>query len=187
MLARYPLNVARAFLVGSLVAGAASASVQAADQKHHALSLVGDVRFPAGFKHFDWVNPDAPKGGVVRLWTLGGFDSLNAFSIKGRPAAGLATIYDSLMASSPDEPSAEYCLVCEWVSYAEDFSSATFHLRENARFHDGKPARAFAICAAHSTCFISGCGSPNAMLLRMVLSNRWFSCSTKPIWRRRSR
>ena len=139
MLARYPINVARAFVVGSLVAGAASASVQAADQKHHALSLVGDVRFPAGFKHFDWVNPDAPKGGVVRLWTLGGFDSLNAFSIKGRPAAGLATIFDSLMASSPDEPSAEYCLVCEWVSYAEDFSSATFHLRANARFHDGKP------------------------------------------------
>ncbi len=139
MLVRSFVTAALSLLAGSLAVAGASAQTRAADTKHHALSLVGEVRFPADFKNFDWVNPDAPKGGVVRLWTLGGFDSLNAFSIKGRPAAGLATIYDSLMASSPDEPSAEYCLICEWVSYADDFSSATFHLRGNARFHDGKP------------------------------------------------
>ncbi len=139
MLFRYSSKAARALLAASLAAIIAILPAHAADKRHHALSLVGDVKFPADFKHFDWVNPDAPKGGVVRLWTLGSFDSLNAFSIRGQAAAGLATIYDSLMASSPDEPSAEYCLVCEWVSFPDDFSSATFHLRENARFHDGKP------------------------------------------------
>ncbi len=131
----------------ALVAGAAMSvpaqAQTAADKKHHALSLVGEPKFGPDFKHFDWVNPDAPKGGVVRLWTLGGFDSLNPFSIKGRAAAGLgilsSPIHSALMASSPDEPSAEYCLVCEWVSFPADFSSATFRLRDGARFHDGQP------------------------------------------------
>ncbi len=133
-------TAASVLLVTAATLGALTSAANAADaKKHHALSLVGDVRFPPDFKHFDWVNPDAPKGGVVRLWTLGSYDSLNSFSIKGRPAAGLATIYDSLMAGSPDEPSAEYCLVCEWVSYPDDFSSATFGLRAGARFSDGKP------------------------------------------------
>jgi microcin C transport system substrate-binding protein len=139
MLCRYSWKAARALLAASLAAALAGLPATAADKKHHALSLVGDVKFPADFKHFDWVNPDAPKGGVVRLWTLGSFDSLNTFSIRGQAAVGLGNIYDSLMASSPDEPSAEYCLVCEWVSYPADFSSATFGLRENARFHDGRP------------------------------------------------
>ena len=133
-------TAASVMLVTTAAFGTITGTANAADaKKHHALSLVGDVRFPADFKNFDWVNPDAPKGGVVRLWTLGSYDSLNSFSIKGRPAAGIATIYDSLMAGSPDEPSAEYCLVCEWVSYPDDFSSATFSLRANARFNDGKP------------------------------------------------
>lgn len=131
----------------ALVTGAAmwvpAQAQTAADKKHHALSLVGEPKFGPDFKHFDWVNPDAPKGGVVRLWTLGGFDSLNPFSIKGRAAAGLgilsSPIHSALMASSPDEPSAEYCLVCEWVSFPADFSSATFRLRDGARFHDGQP------------------------------------------------
>jgi microcin C transport system substrate-binding protein len=114
--------------------------------RHHALSLVGTPKFPADFKHFDWVNPDAPKGGVARLWVLGSFDSLNPFSIQGRPASGLnvltSLIYAPLMVDSPDEPSTEYCLVCEWVSYPADFSSATFRLREGMRFHDGQPITA---------------------------------------------
>jgi microcin C transport system substrate-binding protein len=127
-----------AALVG--LATASAGPVHAAEpKKHHALSLVGEPKFAADFKNFDWVNPDAPKGGVVRLWTLGSFDSLNPFSIRGRAATGSNLIYDSLMANSPDEPSTEYCLICEWVSYPDDFSSATFKLREGARFNDGKP------------------------------------------------
>lgn len=110
-----------------------------ASKRHHALSLVGEPRFKPGFEYFDWVNPDAPKGGTLRGFAEGSFDSLNAFSVKGDPAAGLGLIYDSLMTTSPDEPSAEYCLVCEWVSYPDDYSSVTFGLNPKARFNDGSP------------------------------------------------
>jgi microcin C transport system substrate-binding protein len=118
---------------------AVSVPAFAADPRLHALSLVEKVKFGADFKHFDWVNPDAPKGGVVRMSAIGTFDSLNAFSIKGNAAADLGLIYDQLMASSPDEPATEYCLVCEWVSHPADYSSVTFGLRKEAKFHDGKP------------------------------------------------
>ena len=110
-------------------------------KRHHALSLIGDPAYGPDFKHFDWVNPDAPKGGTVRQWAMGSFDSLNPFSIQGSAAAGLGLIYDTLMTSSPDEPSTEYGLIAEWVSYPDDFSSATFGLRPEARFHDGEPIK----------------------------------------------
>ena len=107
--------------------------------RHHALSLLEAPKFGPDFKHFDWVNPAAPKGGTVRQWALGSFDSLNAFSVRGSAATGIGLIYDQLMTSSPDEPSTEYGLIAEWVSHPDDFSSATFGLRPEARFHDGKP------------------------------------------------
>jgi len=108
-------------------------------QRHHALSLIGEPKFKAGFDHFDWVNPEAPKGGTLRGFAEGSFDSLNAFSVKGDAAGGLGLIYDSLMTGSPDEPSTEYCLICEWVSYPADYSSVTFGLNPKARFNDGSP------------------------------------------------
>lgn len=106
---------------------------------HHALSLVGTPKMSADFKHFDWVNADAPKGGTIRQFVDGTFDTLNPFSDKGVKAAGLGLVVDSLMASSPDEPSVAYGLIAECVTYPDDFSSATFKLRPEARFHDGKP------------------------------------------------
>lgn len=109
------------------------------NDKNVALSLVGEPQYAPDFKHFDWVNPDAPKGGEIRQWMMGSFDSLNPFTVKGDSAFGLGLTYDQLMVTSPDEPSTEYCLICEWVSYPEDFSSVTFKLRDEARFHDGKP------------------------------------------------
>ena len=109
---------------------------------HHAVSLVGAPKMAADFKHFDWVNPDAPKGGTLRQYADGTFDTLNPFSDKGVKAAGLGMIYDSLMAASSDEPSTEYGLIAECVTYPDDFSSATFKLRPEAKFHDGKPVTA---------------------------------------------
>ena len=91
------------------------------------------------FQHFDWVNPDAPKGGRLRQAAIGTFDSLNPFTVQGNAANGLSLLHDTLMATSQDEPSVEYCLICEWVSYPEDFSSATFKIRDGARFSDGSP------------------------------------------------
>jgi microcin C transport system substrate-binding protein len=108
-------------------------------KKHHALALIGAPSHGLEFTHFDWVNPDAPNGGRVRQMAFGTFDSLNPFSIKGSPARNLELIYDRLMILSPDEAWTSYALVAEWVTYPDDFSSATFQLRRNARFHDGKP------------------------------------------------
>jgi microcin C transport system substrate-binding protein len=108
-------------------------------EKQHALSLVGEPQYGPDFEHFAWVNPDAPKGGRVRMMGFGTFDSLNPFSIKGIAARATALIYDRLMVSSPDEPSTSYGLVAEWVAYPDDVSAATFQLRSGARFHDGKP------------------------------------------------
>ncbi|MGE8943736.1 extracellular solute-binding protein [Leptospira interrogans] len=119
--------------------GADTAAWAQEAQRHHALSLLEAPKFGPDFKHFDWVNPEAPKGGTVRQWALGSFDSLNAFSVRGSAATGIGLIYDQLMTSSPDEPSTEYGLIAEWVSHPDDFSSATFGLRPEARFHDGKP------------------------------------------------
>ena len=83
-----------------------------AEARHlHALSRVGAIKFPPGFQHFDWVNPDAPKGGSIRLADIGGFDNLNPFTFKGLLAAGSSLMYDSLMVPSLDEPATSYGLI----------------------------------------------------------------------------
>ena len=120
-------------------AGGAEPSEQQQTKRLHALSLVGEPKFSASFKHFDWVNIDAPKGGRLRMWAQGTYDSLNPFTVKGIPANGISLVFDTLMSSSPDEPSTEYGLIAEWVSHPDDYSSVTFGLRKEARFHDGTP------------------------------------------------
>jgi microcin C transport system substrate-binding protein len=105
----------------------------------HSLSLIGEPKYPADFTHFDFVNPDAPKGGVVRMADVGSFDSLNPVLYKGETAGGLGLVYENLMADSLDEPSTSYGLIAEWASYPADYSSVTFKLRDAARWHDGKP------------------------------------------------
>ena len=117
----------------------AAPAADAAPKRHHALSLVGDPKYGPDFDHFDWVNPDAPKGGTLHGFVEGSFDNLNAFTMRGVPAQNTGLMYDSLLASSPDEPSTEYGQIAEWVSYPPDYSSVTFGLRPEARFHDGKP------------------------------------------------
>jgi microcin C transport system substrate-binding protein len=107
----------------------------------HGLSLFGDLKYPAGFKHFDYVNPHAPKAGVARLAGFGTFDNFNMVvsGIKGSLAGAIAFIYNQLMADALDEVSTEYGLVAEAVSHPPDFSSVTYRLRREAKWHDGKP------------------------------------------------
>lgn len=109
---------------------------------HNALSLVDTPQYPDSFTHFNWVNPDAPKGGAVTLSWVGTFDTFNSLPANGNVAVGLGLIYDSLMTGSLDEPSTEYGLIAEAASYPDDFSAVTFRLRKEARFHDGKPITA---------------------------------------------
>lgn len=106
---------------------------------HHGVALVGTPKYTEGFEHFDYVNPDAPKGGEVRMSVTGSFDTLNPILSKGDPAAGLNLAFETLMTPSQDEISAEYGLLAEALSYPDDISSATFRLRKEARFADGTP------------------------------------------------
>ncbi|NQU69822.1 MAG: ABC transporter substrate-binding protein, partial [Rhodospirillales bacterium] len=94
---------------------ALNASPQAAETVSHGLTLVGKLKYKADFKHLDYVNPDAPKGGRVKLYSIGSFDTLNPFTIKGDPAAGLGFTFETLLVSPEDELSAEYGLIAETV------------------------------------------------------------------------
>jgi microcin C transport system substrate-binding protein len=107
----------------------------------HGLSLFDDVKYPEGFKHFDYVNPDAPKGGLVRQIALGTFDNFNPVvsGVKGSIAGAVGLIYDSLTIPSLDEVSTEYGALAESVGYPDDFSFVVYRLRKEARWHDGKP------------------------------------------------
>ncbi len=109
------------------------------DDWHHATALVGEPKYPADFKHFDYVNPDAPKGGKVRQAVTGTFNNFNNAVQKADIAGGIGLVYDSLMISATDEVSTMYGLVAEAMRYPADYSSATFKLREEARWHDGQP------------------------------------------------
>ncbi len=109
----------------------------------HALTLYGEpAKYPASFKHFDFVNPDAPKGGELRQSGFGGFDSLNPFINKGVAADDIGLIYDTLTRHSLDEPFTEYGLLAEKIEVAPDHSWVRFHLRPQARFHDGQAVTA---------------------------------------------
>ena len=108
-------------------------------QWRHGLSLFGDLKYGPDFPHFDYVKPDAPKGGRVRLFAIGSFDSLNPFSFKGEAAGATGSIYDRLIKPALDEPGSEYGLIAESIAWPEDYSFVAYRLREGARFHDGKP------------------------------------------------
>jgi microcin C transport system substrate-binding protein len=117
------------------------AKAQSEPPWRHALSLFGDIKYPADFKRFDYVNPDAPKGGVVRQISIGTFDNFNVAvaGIKGSIAPAAAMIYETLMTRSQDEVTTEYGLLAEAASHPDDFSWVIYRLRKEARWHDGKP------------------------------------------------
>jgi microcin C transport system substrate-binding protein len=120
---------------------ATPAAAQEETPWRHGLSLFGDVKYPAGFKHFEYVNPQAPKGGLVRMIAIGTFDNFNmaVSGVRGSLASGLNLLHATLMADAMDEVSTEYGYLAEAVRHPADFSSATYRLRAEARWHDGKP------------------------------------------------
>ena len=105
----------------------------------YGVSLFGELKYGPDFKNFDYVNPNAPKGGTMKLSALGTYDTFNPYVVKGVEAAGISGIFDTLMASSEDEPSSEYGLIADSVDIAPDKLSVLYTLRKEARFHDGSP------------------------------------------------
>ena len=120
---------------------AAAQQSQAERAWRHGVSLFGELKYPAEFQHFDYVNPGAPKGGSVRMIGLGTFDNFNEVvaGLKGSLAAFAGVVSDTLMVPVLDEVETSYGLLAEAVSYPADFASATFRLRAGARHHDGRP------------------------------------------------
>ncbi len=104
----------------------------------HGIAMHGDLKYEPNFQHFQYVNPNAPKGGEVRLAAIGGYDSFNPFIVKGRSAAGIGLIYDSLLTTSADEAFSKYGRVAKSIEVPNDRSWIIFNLDPNARWHDGK-------------------------------------------------
>ena len=121
-----------AFAAGGLEAQESAAGT-------HGVSMFGELKYGPGFEHFDYANPDAPKGGRMVQSAVGTFDNLNPFILRGTAAAGVSLIFDTLMAGNLDEPFSEYGLLAESVEMPEDRSWVAFTLRPDARWHDGKP------------------------------------------------
>ena len=108
----------------------------------HGISTFGKLKYPSDFKHLDYVNPAAPKGGEISEWRPGTFDSLNPYSVKGvaEPYSGIA--YENILTGTADEIGSAYCLMCETMEYPEDRSWVIFNLRKDVKFSDGSPMTA---------------------------------------------
>ncbi|MBO9483520.1 extracellular solute-binding protein [Salinisphaera sp. G21_0] len=139
-LAALTLGVTLSYSSGS----SATASGHTTGSEHEVIAktslvLHGEAKYGSKpFTHFDYVNPDAPKGGSIRMAASGTFDSLNPYTNKGTPVSGIGLIYDTLMTQSRDEPFSLYPLIAESAEKASDNSSITFNLNPDARFHDGQ-------------------------------------------------
>lgn len=125
----------------------AALKIPAPASPQHAVAMHGTVKYPADFKHLNFVNPDAPKGGTLRQHVLGTFDSLNPFIVKGTPAAGMnfirsSLINESLMQNAWDEPFSLYGIIAQSIEMPEDRAYVALNLRPEANWHDGKPITA---------------------------------------------
>ncbi|MDY7581608.1 extracellular solute-binding protein [Pseudomonas sp. CCI3.1] len=143
---------------------ALSFPVSASLSESHGYAQFGTLKYPATFTHFDWVNPDAPKGGTLKVMAFGTFDTLNPYTFKGTSPVstpnflqyGVNELNETLMAGtgqyapSGDEPTSSYGLIAQSVEYNEDRSWVVFNLRPEARFHDGKPITAYDVAFSYN-------------------------------------
>jgi microcin C transport system substrate-binding protein len=116
----------------------------------HGISTFGDLALPADFAHLPYVNPNAPKGGEISLWSPGSFDSFNPYAIAGNSAALSSIFYESILSGTLDDVSAAYCLLCETMEYPEDRSWVIFNLRKDVTFSDGTPFTAEDVLFSHN-------------------------------------
>lgn len=148
--------------LAALTIAAAVLATTASAEPRHGLSAFGELKYPADFKHFEYVNPDAPKGGRLAMIGTAGrttFDSFNNYILKGDSAQGLEYLFDSLMTRALDEPDAVYGLVAASAEVALDGKSVTFTMRPEAKFADGTPVTADDVVFSFET--LKQKGHPN--------------------------
>ena len=158
----------------------AAGSVRAAEDgiiRSHGYSYFGDLTYPADYPYFDYVNPDAPKGGEISLWAPGTFDSLNPYSRKGRGGRYSWIMYESLLGDAPTGGSApadvygeSYGLLAERLEYDEDKTWVIFYMRPEARFSDGTPVTAQDVVFSHNLLLEQGLPSYAQAVKKQVLS-----------------
>lgn len=130
------------FYASSLKAETSPQTTSTPSQPTHGIAVFGDLKYPANFTHFDYTNPNAPKGGVVKLASFGSYANFNPFIIKGNSAAGASNLHCTLLAQADDEPMSFYGYLAEKVELAPDRKSEIFTLNKNAKFSDGSPVTA---------------------------------------------
>lgn len=138
--------------------------------KSHGISKFGNLKYPATFKHLDYVNPDAPKGGEMAIWGFGTFDSMNPYSRKGRAGALSSIFFESLLTGTADEVSSNYGLIAESLEYPEDRSWIIFDLRPEAKFSDGTPITADDVLFSYELFLKEGLTSFRNELDKAVIS-----------------
>ena len=163
----------RNFVVGSAIGlavifGAMSLRADEAITKTHGFNFFGELKYPADYKHLDYVNPDAPKGGEISIWTMGTFDSFNPYTRKGRAGALASAPFESLLEGTSDEVGTSYGLLAETLEYPEDQSWVIFNMRPEARFSDGTPVTAEDVAFTYELFLNEGLASYRAILGQIV-------------------
>ena len=137
----------------------------------HGISTFGDLALPADFTHLPYVNPDAPKGGEISQGIIGGFDSFNPYTVRGRAAVWASRAMESLMEATADEMGAAYCLLCESIEYPPSRDWVIFHLRPEARFSDGTPVTADDVRFSHEQLRDKGLSSYRTLINQVIASS----------------
>lgn len=164
--------------IAALMAQAAAADEHEKVITSHGYSFFGDLKYPADYEHFDYVNPDAPKGGEISLYAPGTFDSMNPYSRKGRAGRLSWMVYESLLGGSEatgeplpgDRYNESYGLLAEKLEYDEGKTWVIFHMRPEARFADGTPVTAQDVVFSHNLFLEQGLRSYAEAVKRRVLS-----------------
>ena len=163
----------RNIVVGSAIGlavifGAMSLRADEAITKTHGFNFFGELKYPADYKHLDYVNPNAPKGGEISIWTMGTFDSFNPYTRKGRAGALASAPFESLLEGTSDEVGTSYGLLAETLEYPEDQSRVIFNMRPEARFSDGTPVTAEDVAFTYELFLNEGLASYRAILGQIV-------------------
>jgi microcin C transport system substrate-binding protein len=163
------LNIVVGSAIGlAVIFGAMSLRADEAITKTHGFNFFGELKYPADYKHLDYVNPNAPKGGEISIWTMGTFDSFNPYTRKGRAGALASAPFESLLEGTSDEVGTSYGLLAETLEYPEDQSWVIFNMRPEARFSDGTPVTAEDVAFTYELFLNEGLASYRAILGQIV-------------------